>query len=213
MEIIWLGHSCFRLKSRDAVLLIDPYDKSIGYNLGKPTADIVAVTHQHPGHAHTVAIAGNPKIISGPGEYEVKGVVITGIRTFHDDENGQRLGKNTAYLVEMDDLVICHLGDLGHVLTAEQVEALSDVNILLVPVGGFNTINASQAVEIINLVEPKIAIPMHYKTEAAKVDLDPLDRFTHEIGLKHYEPQPKLVVNKGSLPEELEITVLEYRKL
>ncbi|MBI4321819.1 MAG: MBL fold metallo-hydrolase [Chloroflexi bacterium] len=212
MEITWLGHACFRIKGKDATIVTDPYDKSVGYQLGKQTADIVTVSHEHFDHNADGAVGGNPKLVKGPGEYEIKGVMITGIQTFHDGEGGKKRGKNTVYLIEMDDLVTCHLGDLGHVPTPEQVEQMSNVDILLIPVGGNFTINASQAAEVISLLEPKIVIPMHYKTEVVKLEIDPVDKFCREMGVKAVQPQPKLVVNKNTLPAESQIVLLEYKK-
>lgn len=212
MEITWLGHACFRIKSRDATIVTDPYDKSVGYQMGKVSADIVTVSHGHFDHNNVAAVAGEPKIISGPGEYEIKGVMITGIQTFHDTEQGKKRGKNTVYLIETEDLVVCHLGDLGHVLTAEQVEEMSNVDILMVPVGGNYTINAAQAAEVISLIEPRIVIPMHYKTDVVKLEIDPVDKFLREMGIKSIQPQPKLTVSKNSLPEESQVVLLEYRK-
>jgi len=212
MEIVWLGHSCFRLRGREATVVTDPYQKGIGYTLGRPTADIVTVSHPHPGHGNAAGVAGEPRVIDGPGEYEIKGVVITGIRTYHDAEAGKALGRNTAYLIEMEDLVICHLGDLGHELTTAQVEAMSNVDVLLVPVGGGSTINAAQAAEVISLIEPKLVVPMHYRTPAGAAELDSVERFLRQMSAPNLEPQPKLTVTASSLPEGTQVVVLEYRK-
>ena len=213
MEITWLGRSCFRLRGRDAAVVMDPCDKSTGYNIGKLTADIVTVSHEHPAHSHVAAVTGTPRVVQGPGEFEIAGVLIMGIRTFHDPEQGRKLGKNTSFVVELDDVRVCHLGDLGHVPTPEQVEDLSGVDVLLAPVGGGNTIGAAAAAETISLLEPKLVIPMHYKTPADKAELEPLDRFLKEIGaLSAYEErQPKLSVTKSTLPHETKVQVLDYK--
>ncbi|MGQ9676721.1 MAG: MBL fold metallo-hydrolase [Chloroflexota bacterium] len=212
MEITWLGHSAFRLRGKEATVLTDPYGSEIGYVLGKVSADIVTVSHDHYDHNNVGAVTGSPKVISGPGEYEIRGVRITGIRTFHDSEGGLRRGKNTVYVIELDDLVVAHLGDLGHVPTPEQVQQMGNVDVLLIPVGGTFTINAAQAAEVVNLVEPKIVIPMHYKTPSLKLDVDSADRFLREMGVKQVEPQPKLVVNKGALPAETTVVLLVNQK-
>ncbi len=212
MEITWLGHACFKIRGKDATIITDPYDKSVGYHIGKQTADIVTVSHDHPDHNDIAAIGGSPRLVRGPGEYEIKGVLITGIQTHHDAEGGKKRGKNTVYLIELDDVIVCHLGDLGHIPTAAQVEQMSNVDILLVPVGGNYTINATQAAEVISLVEPKIVIPMHYKTDVVKLEIDSLDKFCREMGVKSIQPQPKLAVNKSALPAESQIVVLEYKK-
>jgi L-ascorbate metabolism protein UlaG (beta-lactamase superfamily) len=213
MEITWLGHSCFRLRGKDATVVMDPAGKETGYNISRPTADIVTVSHDHAGHNNVAGVAGSPRVLQGPGEFEVAGVLIMGIRTYHDNEKGQSLGRNTAYVIELDDVRVCHLGDIGHVPTPEQVEELSGVDILLAPVGGTNTIDAAAAAETISLLEPKLVIPMHYKTSASKDDLEPLDRFLKEIGAKmaNDERQPKLAITKSTLPSETKIQVLDYK--
>ena len=127
IDIIWLGHSCFRIKGKGVTLLTDPYDESIGYSLGNPEADIVTSSHPHPGHGFTSGVGGKRKIVRGPGEYEISGVFITGIATFHDAEKGRERGRNTIYLIEMEDMKLCHLGDLGHPLSTEQVEEIGNV--------------------------------------------------------------------------------------
>jgi L-ascorbate metabolism protein UlaG (beta-lactamase superfamily) len=213
MEITWLGHSCFRLRGKDATIVMDPAGKATGYTISRPTADIVTVSHDHEGHNNVAGVAGSPRVLRGPGEFEVSSVLIMGIRTFHDDDKGKKLGKNTAYVLELDDVRVCHLGDLGHVPTAEQVEELSGVDILLTPVGGKNTIGATAAAEVVSLLEPKLVIPMHYQTPAAKDELEPLDRFLKEMGAKtaNDERQPKLAVTKSTLPGETKVQVLDYK--
>jgi len=212
MEITWLGHSCFRLRGKEATVITDPYDKSLGYTLGKPTASIVTVSHHHPDHDCIATVGDKPKIVDAPGEYEISNILITGIATFHDGQKGKIRGKNTAYLIEIDDVTVCHLGDLGHVPSSEQVEEMSDVDILLTPVGGVSTMNAAVAAETVSLVQPKIVIPMHFKTEVVKQELEPLDRFLKEMGLKKIAPQPKLTIGKTSLPSQTQVVVLDYRR-
>ena len=213
MEITWLGHSCFRLRGRDAAVVTDPCAKSTGYTIGRPAADIVTVSHDHPGHNNVAVVQGEPRVVEGPGEFEIAGVLIMGIRTYHDAEKGEKLGRNTAYVIEVDDVRICHLGDLGHVPTSDQVEELSGVDVLLAPVGGGNTIGGAAAAETVSLLEPKLVIPMHYQTPAAKDELEPLDRFLKEIGAKGAleERQPKIAVTKSTLPHETKVQVLDYR--
>ena len=212
MEITWMGHSCFTIKGKSATLVTDPYDDAIGYNLGRPKAGIVTSSHAHPGHGCTAAIEGETKVIRGPGEYEVAGVFITGFSTFHDDENGVDRGKNTVYLIEMEDITLCHLGDLGHTLSTGQVEELSDSEVLMVPVGGVSTIDAAVAAEVGRLIQPKVVIPMHFYTEGLKFQLDPLDKFLKEMGIKADLPaEPKLVITKTALPEETHVVLLERK--
>ncbi|MGD9118456.1 MAG: MBL fold metallo-hydrolase [Dehalococcoidia bacterium] len=212
MDITWLGHSCFKLKGSHATVVTDPYSPEIGYSLGKTKADIVTLSHQHPGHCYAQGIGGDPKpkIVERPGEYEVGDVLIIGIATFHDKEKGAKRGKNTVYLLEIDEVSVCHLGDLGHVLTGEQVEEIDDVDVLLLPVGGVNTINAATAAEVVRQIEPKIVIPMHYKTPSIQMELDPVDKFLKEIGAKQVEPLAKLSVTKSNLPPTTQVVLLDY---
>lgn len=212
MEISWLGHSCFRLRGRDVTVVVDPCAPSTGYTLPRVTAEIVAVTHDHPGHNHVAGVGGTPRVVHGAGEYEIADVFITGIQTHHDSVNGQERGANTAYLIELDELSICHLGDVGHVLSPEQVEALQEADILFVPVGGTSTVNATTAADIVRLIDPKVVIPMHYRTEAGRPDLDPVDRFLAEMSQKELTPQPRVSYTKSSLPDTLQVVVLDYRR-
>jgi len=210
MEITWLGHSCFRIKGAHATLITDPYSPGLGYSLGKPTARIVTVSHNHPGHCFVDGVGGQPKVVSQPGEYEISDVLIIGIATFHDGEGGRKRGKNIVYLMEIDELAVCHLGDLGHVLTNEQIEDIGNVDVLLLPVGGMSTINAPMAAEVVRQLEPKAVIPMHYKTPALNRELEPVDRFLKEIGAKQVTSQPKISVTKSNLPASSQVFLLDY---
>ncbi len=214
MEIVWLGYACFRLRGREATVLIDPYDRTVGTLPPRLTADIVLITHPHPGHNNLAAVSHVLKVIQGPGEYEVRGVEIIGVQTYHDAENGRRLGRNTAYAVTLDEVVVCHLGDLGHVLTPAQVEQLSGIDVLLVPVGGQTTIGATEAAEVISLLEPRVIVPMHYQTPDLRrpQPLDPVEKFLREMGLTTPPtPQPRLSLTRGTLPEEPQVVLLEPR--
>jgi L-ascorbate metabolism protein UlaG (beta-lactamase superfamily) len=210
MEINWLGHSCFKIRGRQASIVIDPYPPNLGYSLGKPTADIVTISHQHPSHNYDQGVGGEPRLITVPGEYEIKGVLIIGIATFHDAEGGQKRGKNTIYVMDVDGVAICHLGDLGHVLTAEQVEEIDDVNVLLLPVGGASTIDASMAAEVIRQLEPKVVVPMHYKTPVLNRELGPVEKFLKEMGIERLDSQPKLSLTPSSLPASTQVFLLDY---
>ena len=212
MEITWYGHSCFRLRGKGATVVTDPYSGEYGYTLPRIRADIVTISHHHPDHDYVRGIKGNPKVVDGPGEYEIRGVFITGIPTFHDRRRGRDRGSNTVFLFDIDDLRVCHLGDLGHVLDQSQVEVLGDIDVLLIPVGSVSTINAAQAAEVVSLLEPKIVIPMHYKTEVLTLKLDPVDKFLKEMGVGGLTPQESLKVTKSSLPEETQVVVLQYKQ-
>lgn len=205
MEINWLGHSCFRLKGKKFLIITDPFE---GLQTGSLLADIVTVSHDHPGHSFVTAVKDEPKIIPGPGEYEIKGIFIYGLRTFHDGVKGKSRGKNTAFLIETEGIKVCHLGDLGHGLSSEQVEELSDTDVLLVPVGGGSTIGAAEAAQIVNLIDPKLVIPMHFRTEKNKSNLAPLDKFLQEMGLRNISPVPELTVTEKNLPPETQVVVL-----
>jgi L-ascorbate metabolism protein UlaG (beta-lactamase superfamily) len=211
MEITWLGHSCFKLKGKQATVITDPFSPAIGYTLGKVMADIVTVSHPHPGHSYVQGVADEPRVLKSPGEYESGGVLTVGVHTFHDNEKGAQRGKNTVFVIDVDDVMICHLGDLGHVLTAEQVAEINGVDVLLSPVGNVSTIDAVQAAQIVRQLEPKIVIPMHYKTEAEKKDLETADRFLKEMGVKEVIAQPKLLVNKSSMPLTMQVVMLSYK--
>ncbi len=205
-----MGHSCFRIKGSQAVVITDPFPPDLGYSLGKPAADIVTVSHQHPSHSYIQGIDGEPREIKGPGEYEISGVLIIGVATFHDAERGSKKGKNTVYLMEVDGVSICHLGDLGHVLTSEQSEEIGDVDVLLLPVGGVSTIGAEMAAEVIRQLEPKVVIPMHYKTPEINRELDSVDKFIKEMGIEQVETRPKLSITKSSLPPNTQVVLLSY---
>ena len=210
MEITWLGHSCFRLKGAHATVITDPVSPELGYTLGKVTARIVTVSHSHPGHSYVQGVGGDPRIINGPGEYEISSVFIIGMATYHDGEEGRNRGKNTIYFLEIDGVKIVHLGDLGHALGAGSVEEIGDVDVLLVPVGGVSTINAAQAAETVRRLEAKIVVPMHYKTPVLKRELDSIDRFLKEMGTQG-NTQPRLSVTPHNLPLTTQVILLDYK--
>jgi L-ascorbate metabolism protein UlaG (beta-lactamase superfamily) len=213
MTITWLGHSCFKIQDKETAVITDPYDKSIGFKMPRASADIVTMSHDHLGHHSAGEVNGangDPFIISAPGEYEVKGVFVYGMNFYHDKNEGKDKGKITAYKIEMEDISILHLGDIGHTLSEEQVSKIGNTDILLIPVGGESTINAKEAAEIINQLEPRIVIPMHYKVQGLKFDLDPVDKFLKEVGATKAESMPKLKISKKELPQdETKVILLE----
>ncbi|MEA1958855.1 MAG: MBL fold metallo-hydrolase [Chloroflexota bacterium] len=212
MEITWLGHSCFKIKGKKVTIITDPYDDSIGYTLGNPKADIVTVSHSHRGHSFVAGVSGSSRVLRGPGEYEVFGVMVTGIKTYHDASKGEDRGKNTVYLIEMEDMRLCHLGDLGHALTAERASELSEIDVLMIPVGGVSTIDSAEAAELVRLLQPKVVIPMHFHTETLGFELEPADKFLKEMGVKaDLVAEPRLSISKSSLAEETQVVVLNYR--
>ena len=212
MDITWYGHSCFRLGERGMVVVTDPFGDEMGYSRPRIRADVVTISHEHPGHNNRVGFRGGPRFFDGPGEYEVKGVFITGVATYHDGRRGAVRGRNTVFVFEFDGVTVCHLGDLGHVPTQSQLEALSDVDVLLIPVGGLHTLSVPRAAEVISLIEPRLVIPMHYKTPVEKARLQKVDKFLKEMGLAPTPPRPELRVTKSSLPEGTQVVLLDYRR-
>jgi L-ascorbate metabolism protein UlaG (beta-lactamase superfamily) len=220
MEITWLGHSCFQLRGKNVTLITDPFSPQPGQSLGKLSAPIVTVSHNHAGHNYVQGVGGNPYIVQGPGEYEISDVLITGVAAYHDDKHGKERGRNTIYVIHMDELVLCHLGDLGHTLQEEQLEEAADADVLFIPIGGHNTLNATQAAEVISQVEPRMVIPMHYRTPALEdthdshdshENADPLDKFCREMGVAPINSQPKIVVTRNNLPVEMHVVILSQR--
>ncbi|MHB1296639.1 MAG: MBL fold metallo-hydrolase [Anaerolineae bacterium] len=212
MEITWYGQACFRLKSRGQSVVTDPYGPDVGLKLPRLSASVVTVSHPHEDHNHVQAVKGPTYVISGPGEYEVEGIFVIGVSTFHDAKQGQEYGRNTAYLIEFEDLTICHLGDLGHVLTQEQVEQLSNIDVLLIPVGGRTTLTGSKAAEVVNLLEPRVVIPMHYKIPGLTAQIDGPNRFLKEMGVDSPEKIDTLTATAGQLGEETRLVLLEPKQ-
>jgi len=212
MEITWLGRACFRIRAREATVVTDPPDKASGYSLGRPTADIVTVSHSDPSHSYVDGIAGQPRVIDGPGEFEVSGASIVGVSTFRGKEKTPESGRNIAFVIELEDLRIGHLGAIGHVPTSDQLEAMSDVDILLVPVGGGESLDAPPAAETVSLIEPRIVIPMNYKNDIDRAKLDPVERFLKEMGAQKAETHAKVTVTRSSLPEETQVVVVDVKR-
>ena len=210
MEITWLGHSCFLIRGKEKTIITDPYHPDLGYCLGEPEADIVTLSHFHPGHNYIEGVANEPKLIKSPGEYEIGGTFITGVATFHDNRKGDLRGKNTIYIIEMDSITLCHLGDLGHPLDPHLIEEIGDIDILFLPVGEVSTMPIDTAVEIVRQLEPPIVIPMHYKTEAFTGDLSPVDKFLDKMRIRELEARPKLSITSSSLPSSTQTIVLNY---
>ena len=216
MQIIWHGQSCFQIvvsrgKNGQATIVVDPFSEEIGLRPPKMEADILLITHDHCDHNNVKAVSGSPFLISGPGEYEVKEVFIQGVPAFHDNSQGKERGQTTIYVIEAEDLRVCHLGDIGQKeLTSEQLEKIGEVDILMIPAGGVYTIDGKDALKIMSQIEPKIIIPMHYSLPKLKVKLDDLDKFLKAAGIRKIEPLPKLTIKKKDLSEgEVKIVVLK----
>lgn len=211
MEIWRLGHSCFKIKTKDLTLIIDPYSPDTGYKPLKESCEVVLLTHHHSDHNYIEGVSDFSVIVDGPGEYEVGGVFIYGYSTFHDESQGTERGPNTIYLIEADELFLLHLGDLGHELSKETLENISHVDILMIPVGGYYTINSSKASKVISSLEPGIVIPMHYQDAKLSLPqkLDGVDKFLDEMGVEVEKNLDKLKVTKTDIPQETKITVLD----
>ena len=211
MEIKYLGHASFRIRGKNAKVVIDPFDPAmVGLKFPAADADVVLITHGHSDHNNAKAVSGSPVILAGPGEYEVKGVKIYGYPSYHDKEKGAKRGKNTMYRMSVDGIHILHVGDLGEKLNDAALDELDGVDILMVPVGGTFTVDAKEALEVVRQIEPKIVIPMHYRVSGMSASmqvLQPLADFAAVMG-KSVEPLPKLVITADKLPEQLTLVTL-----
>lgn len=206
MEITWYGLSCFRLTDRGQTTIItDPYNGNLGLPPLKIKGDVVTISHDAAGHNDVSAVANLQHSLRGPGEYEIGGVFITGIATHRDSNNPE----NILYLFNYGGVTIAHLGDMVKVPTQTQIEALEEVNVLLVPVGGGNSLNAGQAAELVSMLEPNIVIPMHYQIPSLKLELEDVERFLKEMGVTQPEAESSLKVTSSNIPEETKIVLLE----
>ena len=212
MEITWYGMSCFRLTERGlATVVTDPYDHRIaGLEALKLKADIVTISHDAPGHNFESGVKGKSHVIRTPGEYEIGGVFITGVQTNGHTKTEADEPRNTLYVFDFDGVTVAHLGDLRRVPSQAEIEALDNVSVALVPVGGGGGLTSAKATEVISLLEPNIVIPMHYGMPGLNLKLAPVAKFLKEMGLAAAEPQPSLKITRGTLPEETRVVVLAY---
>lgn len=207
MEITWYGYSCFRITERNKISVVtDPYGDSIGLPPLKLKADVVTVSHQEAGHNNVSAVKGDARLIAGPGEYEIGGVFITALAMHFIEQDTARM--NIAYLFDYDNLTVLHLGDLAHIPDQSTIEALGEVNVLLLPVGGGNGLRAAQAAEVVALIEPNFIVPMHYALPGLKFQLDPVDKFLKAMGIGKVQESEALKVTAGELPEQSQVVVL-----
>jgi L-ascorbate metabolism protein UlaG (beta-lactamase superfamily) len=213
MEITWHGNSCFRINERGmAAVVTDPFDPQVvGLDPGKLRAEVVTISCDRPEHNYTKAIRGSAFEITGPGEYEIGGVFITGVLINGSKKlKSQDRTRNTVYVIDYNGLTVVHLGELNSVPSQTEVEGLGEVHIALVPVGGETSLNAAKAAEVISLLEPSIVIPMHYKINQSSLKLDPLSKFLKEMGLTEVETQESIkVTSVNTLPEETRVMVLD----
>lgn len=190
-------------------MLTDPCPPSTGYKIGKVAADIVTISHDDPESSYRQAATGDPKFVMGPGEFEISGVLITGLQTKHSKQGDRP--RNVAYVFDIDDIHVCHLGDVRLIPHVDDVEELVGTDILLVPVGGGQTLDGRAAAETVSLLEPKIVIPMRYKTPAATAELDGVEKFLKEMGVESKTPEPRLNITKSGLPADTTVVLLEYK--
>jgi L-ascorbate metabolism protein UlaG (beta-lactamase superfamily) len=216
MDITYLGHSSFKIKTKTATVITDPFDpKMVGLKYSGVEGDIVTVSHDHKDHNAIDKVSSVKKVVNGPGEYEISGVTIMGYRTFHDNKQGEEKGENTVYVIEADGLRLVHLGDLGHQLSDDLVEEIGDVDVLMIPVGGFFTIGPKEATEIISKIEPYFVMPMHYKVPGLSPEfgekLLPVTDFLKESGITT-ENLPKFSLKKEDILENQNTKVIVLEK-
>jgi len=212
MVITWYGQACFKIQSGELVVAIDPFSKDIGLTPPRFRADIVLVTHPHRDHDNKETMGGEPFFITGPGEYEVKGVYARGIPTFHDAASGKERGLNTAYHLEMEEVKLLHMGDFGEdSLRNETLEHVGDVDILMIPVGGVFTIDGARAAKVVQQLSPRYVIPMHYKIPGLSAGLETATTFLKEMGAAGTAAQEKWTVKKKDIGEEEKTEVILLR--
>ncbi len=212
MHIYWYGQACFKIQTDQTVIFTDPYNKEIGLTPPRTKANIVTISHNHEDHNNIDAVADeNSIVLNTPGEYDAKGVKVTGIASFHDKKEGREKGANTIFIFEAEDLRVCHLGDLGHMLSEEQVEQIGTIDILLIPAGEGPTLSAKEAAEVVGEIEPKMIIPMHYKIPGLKYKFSEVDKFCKAMGIKKPGPQEKILVKKKLLTaDKTEVVILKH---
>lgn len=213
MEISWYGLACFRLTERGmATVVTDPFDHSVvGLDQLKLRGEIVTVSHDTPGHNFVKAVKGHSRVITGPGEFEIGGVFITGVQTNGMRKSSKDQPRNTLYVIDYDGVTVAHLGDVRRVPSQTEIENLGEVKIALVPVGGGGGLTASKAAEIVSLLEPGIVIPMHYQIPGISLKLASLNRFLKEMGVGRVETESSLKVSHSMVPSESRVVVLEHK--
>jgi len=226
MDITWLGHSAVRIRGSQLVIVTDPYDSSIGSEMPKVKADIVSVSHDHPHHSHVEAVQDSPRVLSGPGEYEIGNFYISGMGTARypkppvkeaetDDEGNEQEATNwnrqinTVYTFRSEGLTVCHMGAIGQTLSARQAEDLNQADVLIIPVGGHSTIDIGKAAQLVSTIGPRIVVPVHYRINGIDEDEEPVERFLGEVGAVDVTPQTRLNVSATNLPRDMTVAVLQ----
>lgn len=209
-EFRWFGHNCFRIRAREAMILTDPVGRSTGYTLAKNApADVITLSHEGGGAVTLDGLKTEATILRGPGEYEIHDVFVTGIRTDRDASGSAERGHNTVYLIEVEGMVVCHLGDLGHVLSEEQAQSMANADILLIPVGGGGALEPSVAAEVVAQINPKLVVPMRYATAQGDRGLGGVEPFCKELGVEIPTPEEKLTIRHSELGETIRVVTLQ----
>jgi L-ascorbate metabolism protein UlaG (beta-lactamase superfamily) len=207
VEITWLGHACFRLRSENQVVITDPFPESLGLRPDSRPATVVTISNPHPNHSYREGVAGEPRVLSAPGEYQYAGVSVRGIMT-PLAQGAPQEQRNVAYSITLDGVNVCHLGDINVPITPRQVADLSPADVLLVPLGGGCTLELEEVLKVMENLAPKIVIPMHYSIPGVTVALQGVEGFLRRMGTGQVEPQPRLLVTPSNLPEDLRIVLL-----
>ena len=216
MKIKWYGHAAFLITSDQGTkIIIDPYEPGafggqLSYGKINDQADIVITSHDHADHNYTNGLPGKPQVVKGSGSQTIVGIPIKGIATFHDASKGSERGANTIFTLTIDHIQLCHLGDLGHLLSDKQLAEIGPVDILLIPVGGFFTIDPIEATRVADQIKPKVLIPMHFKTEKCGFPITPLEDFLKGKTNTRRPKTNEAPFDKATLPQQMEIVVLEH---
>lgn len=213
MKIKWLAHASFLMTSEEGKKIItDPYKVggAINYAPINESADVVTISHDHTDHNNARAVKGNPTIIKDAGITKAKGIEFRGIPSYHDTAQGSQRGENIIFCFTLDGIKICHLGDLGHLLSNEQIAEIGSVDILLIPVGGYFTIDAEQATTVAKSLKARIVIPMHYKTPKCDYPLSRIEEFLKDKRNVRKLNSTEAEYKKEQIPEEVEIVVLQH---
>jgi L-ascorbate metabolism protein UlaG (beta-lactamase superfamily) len=216
MKIKWYGHAAFLITSDQGTkIIIDPYEPGafggqLSYGEIKDQVDIVLTSHDHADHNYTKDLPGTPQIVKGSGSKTAKGISIKGISTYHDPSKGSERGANTIFTLKIDNLQLCHLGDLGHLLSDKELAEIGPVDILLIPVGGFFTIDPKEATRVAEQIKPKILIPMHFKTAKCGFPIAPLEDYLKGKTNTKRPKASEATFDKATLPQQMEIVVLEH---
>lgn len=208
MKISWLGHASFLIESGNMRLITDPFDENLGYPVYEQAVDAATVSHEHWDHNATDKLKGTPRVVRGPGHFELDNYSIEGFPSCHDKSGGSERGKNTIYKISAEGIDLLHLGDLGQILTDRQLAAMGAVDILMVPVGGKFTINAREAYDLVIALKPRVVIPMHYNTPHLSFELAPVEEFSCKFD--RVIKKPFLEITETGLNEPTEVIILDY---